>query len=83
MAAGVVKHSTVTKRKLKQMNGRAHSSPGGARGRMRIVSYCPHCPSESPASCNPARPETNPQVVCQTKTKVGSCKNGHKWKIHI
>ena len=73
--------SLITKRKKKIANAR--SSPGAACGRMSIVSFCPKCPDEYPASCTPNHPEKNPHVVCQPKTKVGSCKFGHKWKIHI
>lgn len=44
------------------------SSPGSARGRYKIVSYCPEC--------------ERPVATSVGSTQVsGNCKNGHVWRL--
>lgn len=40
------------------------------------VSYCPHCHSK-----DVSHPESAPRVVVGSRTRVGTCGQGHSWVI--
>ncbi len=67
----------MTKYKRKRKIPPMSSSPGENRGRApRMVSYCPECPQQHPAD-----PEKHIHATITSRTKRGSCKNGHTWDI--
>ena len=52
------------------------SSSGPTKNGIKRVSYCPQCPIP-----DLPHPQTAPHCTVNVGQKVGSCKNGHRWKV--
>lgn len=61
-----------TRRTLILEKARQNSTKGNAQGKMKLISYCPHCESNA---------GSRPFVTVSNKSKNASCKNGHRWEI--
>lgn len=65
-----------SRKKARQAAAGRNSTSGGAKGKMKHVSYCPECPIP-----DLSHPETAVRVTGVLKGKKVSCIRGHKWVV--